>query len=547
MITPERLVETAVAWVEQDPDPDTRAELQTLIDAADLDALAVRFDGRLAFGTAGLRAALGAGPTRMNRRVVRQTAAGLCRFLGASPRVVVGYDARHKSDAFALDTARVVAAMGGRAFVLPGCLPTPVLAFAVRHLGVDAGVMVTASHNPPADNGYKVYLGDGAQLVPPSDEAIAAEIDRVAGSPVTVADEDDEAITVLDETIVDAYRSAVVGLSLTPHHRDLAVVYTAMHGVGRDVLRAVFDEAGFAAPVEVVEQVEPDPDFPTVAFPNPEEPGALDLALATADAADADIVLANDPDADRLGVAAAGPDGWVALTGNQIGVLLADHVLRHTSGADRLVVTTVVSSRMLSRLADDHGVHYVETLTGFKWIARAALDRPDLRLVFGYEEALGYLVGDVVLDKDGISAALLFAELAAGLKAEGRTVHDRLDDLARRHGLHATDQVSLRLDGPDGSERIAAIMAALRSDPPTALGGLAVESTTDLLAGTDLPPSDAVVLDLADDARVVVRPSGTEPKLKAYLEVVRPDADQAAADAAVAAITASLSARFAED
>jgi phosphomannomutase len=537
-------VDQAVAWMAEDPDPETRAELQQLIDAGAVEALASRFEGRLAFGTAGLRAPLGAGPTRMNRLVVRQTAAGLCRYLGGSPTVVVGYDARHKSDVFAADTARVVAAAGGQVSVLPRPLPTPVLAFAVRHLGVDAGVMVTASHNPPEDNGYKVYLGDGAQLVPPADGQIAALIDEVATAPVPVAAEDDEAIAWLGDEVVDAYLAAVVGLSLVPPARDAHIVYTAMHGVGRDLVIAVLDRAGFPAPLEVAEQVEPDPEFPTVAFPNPEEPGALDLALAAADRVDADVVLANDPDADRLGAAVPGPEGWAPLTGNEIGVVLADHVLRHTVGDDRLVATTVVSSRLLSRMAAARGVAYAETLTGFKWIARAALDRPDLRFVFGYEEALGFLVGDVVLDKDGVSAALLFAEAVAELKAQGRSVRDRLSDLAREHGLHATDQLSLRLDGPEGGDRIAAIMARLRTDPPDALGDHAVTAITDLLDGDDLPPADVVVLDLADDARVVVRPSGTEPKLKAYLEVVLPEPDRGAAAADLARIRQDLAAWF---
>jgi phosphomannomutase len=533
MSSPDSVVEAARAWQAEDPDPETREELQVLIEAGDVEALAERFGARLAFGTAGLRAPLGAGPTRMNRLVVRQTAAGLCRYLGDAPRVVVGYDARHKSDAFAEDTARVVAAAGGRAWVLPRPLPTPVLAYAVRHLDVDAGVMVTASHNPPADNGYKVYLGDGAQLVPPADQEIAACIADAAAVPVPLAEVDDEAVVRLDDEVVDAYREAVLSLTLVPTARDAVTVYTAMHGVGRDVVVDVLGAAGFPPPVQVAEQVEPDPDFPTVAFPNPEEPGALDLSLAAASKVDADVVLANDPDADRLGVAVPGPSGWDALTGNEIGALLADHVLRHTSGADRLVVTTVVSSRLLGRMAEAHGVVYAETLTGFKWIARASLDRPDLRLVFGYEEALGYLVGDVVLDKDGVSAALIFAELVAELKAQGRTVRDRLDDLASEYGLHATDQLSLRLDGPDGTVRIAAIMERLRADPPAALGGRGVERVDDLLDGTELLPTDAVILALADDARVVVRPSGTEPKLKAYLEVVLPGPDRVAADHAL--------------
>ena len=544
MSPPEPVVEQARAWLSEDPDPDTRAELESLIDQTDVDALRERFGARLSFGTAGLRAPLGAGPARMNRLVVRQTAAGLCRFLGEQPRVVIGYDARHKSDVFAEDTARVVAAAGGRAWVLPRPLPTPVLAYAVRHLGVDAGVMVTASHNPPADNGYKVFLGDGAQLVPPVDREIAALIAEAARAPVDLADGTDESILGLGDDIVASYRRDVIDLTLVPGARRVASVYTAMHGVGRDVVVDVFGEAGFTRPIPVAEQVEPDPEFPTVAFPNPEEPGALDLALTAAQRAEADVVLANDPDADRLGVAVPGPVGWDTLTGDQIGVLLADHVLRHTTGDDRLVVTTVVSSRLLSRMAEAHGVTFVETLTGFKWIARAALDRPDLRFVFGYEEALGYLVGNVVLDKDGVSAALVFAELVADLRNQGLTVHDRLAALAVEHGLHVTDQLSLRRDGAGGTDRIGAIMQRLRAEPPDELGGRRVRAVEDLLDAVALPPTDAVVLALEGDARVVVRPSGTEPKLKAYLEVVVPSPDRVLADRDLGLIRAALASRF---
>ncbi|MEL7208287.1 MAG: phospho-sugar mutase, partial [Actinomycetota bacterium] len=330
------------------------------------------------------------------------------------------------------------------------------------------------------------------------------------------------------------------GASLTDRGRGVSAVYTAMHGVGAELVTGVLDEAGFDPPAPVSEQVEPDPDFPTAAFPNPEEPGALDLALALAQERDADVVLANDPDADRLGAALPTSDGWRILTGNQIGALLADHVLRHTSGDDRLVVTTVVSSRLLGRMAEAHGVEYAETLTGFKWIARAALDRPRRRLVFGYEEALGYLVGDAVLDKDGVSAALVFAELVGVLAEAGRTPWDRLDELAAEFGLHATDQLSVRLDGPDGADRIAAIMAGLRGRPPSEVAGVAVAATDDLLDGGSLPPTDAVVLRLEDGARVVVRPSGTEPKLKAYLEVVLDEVDHAGAEARLRAIAAHL-------
>jgi phosphomannomutase len=540
---------TVDEWLRLDPDPDTRAELQALLDAGDDDEVARRFAGRLAFGTAGLRAPLGAGPLRMNRLVVRQATAGLVRHLPEGATVVVGYDARHKSDVFAQDAAGVVAAAGGQAKLLPLILPTPVLAFAVRHLGADAGVMITASHNPPADNGYKVYLGDGAQIVPPADAEIAAAIDAVAeAGDIDVAEPDDPNIEVLGADIVSAYLDALVAGSLVDA-RDVSVVYTAMHGVGRDVLLAAFGRSGFPTPNTVIEQCEPDPDFPTVAFPNPEEPGALDLALERAVASGADVVLANDPDADRLGVAVPDGDTWRALTGDEIGALLADHVLRNTTGDDRLVVTTVVSSRLLGRMAARHGVHFAETLTGFKWISRPAIEHPEWQFVFGYEEALGYLVGDAVRDKDGIGAALAFAGLVADLKTRDQTVHDRLAALAEEHGLHATRPLTLRFEGEDGLATIVRLMEAVRADPPSELGGLAVRSVRDLLDDPDLPPTDALLFDLAGGARVVMRPSGTEPKLKCYLEVVEPvDGDLPAArrqaDAALEAIVADLDQRL---
>jgi phosphomannomutase len=543
------VADRAEAWWALDPDPDTRAELRALLEAGDEAELERRFAGRVAFGTAGLRAPLGAGPMRMNRVVVRQATAGLVRFLPEGATVLIGYDARHKSDVFAQDVAGVVAAAGGRALLLPLRLPTPVLAFAVRHLGTDAGVMITASHNPPADNGYKVYLDDGAQIVPPADAEIAAAIDAVAAEgPIAVADLDDPRIEVLGAEVISAYLDALVAGGLVTD-RGVNVVYTAMHGVGRDVLLAAFGRAGFPAPNVVADQCEPDPDFPTVAFPNPEEPGALDLALARAEALGADVILANDPDADRLGVAVPDDGGWRSLTGDEIGSLLADHVLRNTEGDDRLVATTVVSSRLLSRMAAAHGVHFAETLTGFKWIVRPALEHPEWRFVFGYEEALGYLVGDAVHDKDGIGAALAFAGLVADLKAQGQTVHDRLDALAEAHGLHATRPLTLRFDDEDGLARIATRMAAVRQDPPTTLGGRDVEGLRDLLDDPDLPETDALLFSLGGGARVVMRPSGTEPKLKCYLEVVEPVAGDLAAarlraDGALDALVADLDHRL---
>ncbi len=530
------------SWLDEDPDPDTRAELNAALATGDVAELTDAFTGRLEFGTAGLRGKLGPGPNRMNRAVVRRAAAGLGHYLLATDPdaqrrgVVVGFDARRKSDAFAEDTAAVMAALGFRVYVMPRPLPTPVLAFAIRHLDCAGGVMVTASHNPPADNGYKVYLGDGAQIVPPADAEISAAIDAVGPlSGVPLAPADDPLIARLGEEELEAYVDAVVGLSIAPTSRDLTTAYTPLHGVGRDVLLAVFDRAGFPAPQVVAAQGDPDPTFHTVAFPNPEEPGALDLVMAEATAVGADLVIANDPDADRLAVAI--PDAstakvWRALRGDEIGALLADYLLTHTEGDDRLVVTTIVSSTLLSRMATAAGVHYAETLTGFKWIVRAALDRPDTRFLFGYEEALGFCVLDVVRDKDGISAALMFAELAAESKREGVPLADRLDDIARRFGLHATDQWSVWLQGADGSARIQSVMAELREKPlPPTLAGRTIEYVDDLAVGVrrgesgetklDLPPSDVITLHM-DGARVVVRPSGTEPKLKVYFEVVVP-------------------------
>ncbi len=523
--------QVARAWLAEDPDPDTREELQAVLDAGDADGLADRFGARLEFGTAGLRGALGAGPNRMNRVVVIRAAAGLAAYLAArgGKLVVVGYDARHKSDVFARDTAEVVRGAGMHALVLPRPLPTPVLAFAIRHLGADAGVMVTASHNPPQDNGYKVYLGDGSQIVSPADAEISAAIEAVG--PLSTVPRTDGWET-LGEDVLEAYLDRAAGLVDDGSPRDVRIVYTPLHGVGRDVVLAAFERAGFAAPTVVARQADPDPEFSTVSFPNPEEPGAIDLALDAAVETGADIVLANDPDADRCAVAVPDPDaprGWRMLRGDEVGALLATHLVRRDAGLSGTFAASIVSSSLLGRIAEAHGLGYAETLTGFKWISRVE------GLRFGYEEALGYCVDPAaVRDKDGISAALLVAELAATLKAEGRTLTDLLDDVAREHGLHATDQLSARFE--DLAE-IDAAMARLRRRPPTELGGRAVERAEDLGVGSDeLPPTDGLRYRLEQGGRVVVRPSGTEPKLKAYLETVVPVAD---GDVAAARRTAS--------
>ncbi|MET7425589.1 phospho-sugar mutase [Dactylosporangium sp. NPDC005555] len=499
----------AEAWLADDPDPAARDELRAVLD--DRRELQDRFAGPLTFGTAGLRGPLRAGPNGMNLAVVRGAAAGLVRWLadtGAEGPLVVGYDARHGSKAFAEETARVATGAGRRALVLPRPLPTPVLAFAVRHLGAAAGVMVTASHNPPQDNGYKVYLGDGSQIVPPADREIERAI-RAVGPlrDVPLGDPGE----ILGEDVLDAYVDGALRVVDPEVPRDLVVAYTPMHGVGRDVFVRTITEAGYPVPAVVAAQAEPDPDFPTVAFPNPEEPGATDLLLALADEADADIAIANDPDADRCAVAVrtTRTDGqqWRLLRGDEVGVLLADHLMRR--GVKGRYATTIVSSSLLSRMCEAHEVSYGETLTGFKWIVRAGDD-----LVYGYEEALGYCVAPGhVRDKDGITAALLVCELAAGLKAELRTLGDRLDELALLHGVHATDQLSVRVE--DLAD-IAAAMATIRRNPPAALLDEPVRAVEDLL-----PDADVLIV-RAGTTRVVVRPSGTEPKLKAYLEVVEP-------------------------
>jgi phosphomannomutase len=518
----EDVAHRARAWLAEDPDAHTRAELRALLEAAERDPegtaaheLADRFDGRLEFGTAGLRGALGAGSRRMNRVVVIRTAAGLAAYLrsqgaGAGDRVVVGFDARHLSDVFAEDTVSVLAGAGLDALLLPRPLPTPVLAYAIRRLDCVAGVMVTASHNPPQDNGYKVYLGDGSQIVPPADQEISAHIDAVG--PLAGVPRSDRWRRLGDE-VLDAYLADVSTL-VDPHcPRDLSAVYTPLHGVGGETVRLVMERAGFPAPHVTVAQAQPDPDFPTVAFPNPEEPGAMDLAMALAGEVDADLVVANDPDADRCAVAVPGPHGWRMLRGDEVGVLLADLLLHR--GTEGVYASSIVSSSLLGRLAAAHGQPHEETLTGFKWIARVP------GLAYGYEEALGYCVApELVRDKDGVSALLRVVELAALLKSQGRTLSDRLDDLAREHGLHATDQLSVRVTD---LHLISAAMDRLRSTPPRVLGGLEVQSVEDLAQGSpELPPTDGLRYRLADHARVVVRPSGTEPKIKCYLEVVVP-------------------------
>ncbi|MDQ4490373.1 phospho-sugar mutase [Sinomonas sp. ASV486] len=574
------LAPLAEAWAATDPDPETAAQLrETLARASEADPSPARdaavqelsdaFSGTLQFGTAGLRAALGPGPNRMNRVTVRRAAAGIAAFLtrrvsaadddGAPPRAVVGYDARTNSDVFAAETAAIFTAAGIDACLLPSALPTPVLAYALRALGCDAGVMVTASHNPPQDNGYKVYLGGraveeagrGAQIVAPID----AEISELIGSVGPVGDIAlaESGWTVLPASIAADYRGAVVRLAKPEMFpaRDLRVVLTPMHGVGGETAISVLTAAGFTDVSLVPEQAQPDPAFPTVAFPNPEEAGALDLAIDAAKSAGADLVIANDPDADRCAVAAPDPatGEWRMLRGDEVGALLGSHVARRLGRAQGLTdddvplppadgspaadplaaadgdlaaseaapvfANSIVSSRLLARIAASAGLGHRETLTGFKWISRVP------GLVYGYEEALGYCVAPgLVRDKDGISAALLVAELAADAKAHGQTVFDRLDALHVLHGVHLTDQLSVRVADLG---LLDAMMTRLRHDPPASFADSPVETALDLSTGSEeLPPTEGLQWVTRDATRVIIRPSGTEPKLKCYLEVIRP-------------------------
>jgi phosphomannomutase len=540
--TNEQLLQQAQAWLDQDPDPNTAEQLRVLIEQAPenpeaLSELNDCFNTRLAFGTAGLRGALGPGPNRMNRVLVMQAAAGLAAYLNertgqtnSGGAVVIGYDARHNSDVFARDTAAVMTGAGLSAMVLPEPLPTPVLAYAIRELGCVAGVMVTASHNPPQDNGYKVYLGDGSQIIPPADAEIAAHIDRVAAS-MLISDipVGDEWVTLNDD-VTNAYITATAQLIENPPATHARVVYSAMHGVGGRIMNRVCAKAAFPVPAPVDLQFDPDPDFPTVAFPNPEEPGAIDLSLIAARENDADIVIANDPDADRCAVAIPigetddeGMPGWRMLRGDEVGSLLAWWIIQRAKQSESeqqqehapVMAQSLVSGQMLQSIAAAAGIEYRQTLTGFKWIGRIP------GLVYGYEEALGYCVDpQTVKDKDGISAALLVIEMASHLKSEGRTLQSALDDLEMEHGVFATDQVSARVrDLAD----IPRIMNQLRSDPPSTIGGIAVEEFVDLELGSpELPPTDGLLFRLAGGARVIVRPSGTEPKVKCYLQAVAP-------------------------
>lgn len=523
---PDSIRSAAQEWVALDPDPATRLEVEKLLDAEAVELISM-FSGRIAFGTAGLRAEMSPGPKGMNRLVVRQTTAGLMNWLPAGAKVVIGFDARHNSREFAEDVARVVAGAGGVAELLPEPLPTPVLAFAVLSRNADAGVMITASHNPPADNGYKLYLSDGIQLVSPADAEVASAIDSQIGVTIVLAELDDPNVVRLTDDVAQQHLDACVDV-LSGTDRDVDLVYTAMHGVGGAHIRRAVAQAGFAPLAIVEQQFLPDPDFPTVSFPNPEEEGALDLALALASEQNADAVLANDPDADRLAIAVRSraeehdAADYVSLSGDQVGILLADYLINQGSGPDRIVSNSLVSSRLVSAIAEAAGIQSATTLTGFKWVARPIVESPGLEFVLGYEEALGYCVGSSVRDKDGISAALVAAEMLARMKREGLTVWNRLDELSIEHGVYQTGPVTIRLPGADGIVKRKQLMSSIEDNPPVSLGGAEMETFVDLRRGESLPPAEGVVLQYDDRTRVIVRPSGTEPKLKAYIEVIEP-------------------------
>nr|WP_197977702.1 phospho-sugar mutase [Plantibacter sp. CFBP 8798] len=552
------MLATAEAWLAQDPDDETRAELAGLVERARVsDDVAVaelhdRFDTRLQFGTAGLRGRIEAGSNRMNRVLVSQAAAGLAAYLieqapeGVTPSVVIGYDGRKNSAVFASDTAELMAGAGVRAILLPRLLPTPVLAFAVRFFDASAGVMVTASHNPPADNGYKVYLGGehhGSQIVSPADAAIAAHIERIAETALVQDLPRSDGFEIAGEDVVDAYVAETAAVAPAPAGGQLRVVYTAMHGVGWETTRRVLETAGYPAPELVTEQIDPDPTFRTVSFPNPEEPGALDLSFATARAVGADLIIANDPDADRLAIAVpddAAPSGFRRLTGNEVGLLLGWRAAQAASAAldgdaapEGTLACSIVSSPALRIVAEAHGLEFRETLTGFKWISRTP------GMLFGFEEALGYLVNPgTVRDKDGISAAVAFLGLATASAQAGESVAGLLDRFADTFGSFGSDQISIRYAE---LSRIGEVMSGLRALPPTELAGAQVTRIDDLADGFEaLPPSDVLRVWLDDGTRVMIRPSGTEPKLKVYVDVQSADGDAAERAATVTARLAAL-------
>jgi phosphomannomutase len=530
----------ASAWQANDPDPETAAEIGRMLSEDNVQALSVAFGPRLQFGTAGLRGRLGPGPAQMNRVLVRQVATGLGDYvggLGLSRTAVIGFDGRKNSAVFAADSARVLAAKGFRVFLYEQVVATPVLSHAVVELGVSVGIMVTASHNPPQDNGYKVYWGNGAQIIPPHDAGISAAIDQatvpdLASLSSLVAS---GAVSSVPADCLENYYQSILALRVQPVTGAKAI-YTAMHGVGGRFVVEALRRAGHVDLIPEPSQFDPDGAFPTVAFPNPEEPGAMDRSLALAVSENADVVLANDPDADRLAVGVRRPDGsYQMLSGNEVGLLLAETLLKNGAGQPKpMVATTIVSSTMLQKIATAHGAQYTETLTGFKWIANQAIehDASGGAFVLGFEEALGYSVGSVVRDKDGVSALLLILDLASVEKAAGRTLLHTLEDLYRHYGLFLSEQVAFKLPGSEGAKEIDALMKNLRDNAPDQFGELAVVSRTDLLSGSciqngvesrvALPSSNVLAFVLEDGSRVLARPSGTEPKIKFYFEVQAP-------------------------
>jgi phosphomannomutase len=518
------LVGEVQAWIADDPDPVTASQLQQWLDTNNEAELRTSFNGFLQFGTAGLRGPIRPGPSGMNRAVVGRTAAGLVTYMKARnlTSVVIGRDARYGSENYTFETAEIMSGAGMKVFVLPRPLPTPVLAFATNELSCDVGIMVTASHNPPQDNGYKVYLGGtvdgieyrGSQIVSPTDVSIAKKIDAITS---LKAQPRGKVWTVLGEEIIEKYIARTAALATKPG--SLRIVYTAMHGVGTETLQRVFQKAGFASPILVDAQAAPDPDFPTVAFPNPEEPGAIDLALETAKTFDADLVIANDPDADRCAAAVKDPaTGWRMLRGDELGAILGESIARKSNSG--IFANSIVSSSILKKIAEHYNLEFKETLTGFKWLAKIK------GLTFGYEEALGYAVdAKTVNDKDGISAAVTLAQIATDLAADGKTLLDLLDEIWARHGFHATEQISIRLSD---LSKVGVILGGLRSNPPQNIAGRAVTSIDDLAAPTDgLPPTDGLRIWLDGGVRIIIRPSGTEAKMKCYIEVIEKDSKTA--------------------
>lgn len=540
------LIASAQTWVDSDPHRATQVLGQRLVDAGDVEVIREHFGQRLSFGTAGLRGEMGPGPNRMNHSTVRRAAYAFAQHLIDENTnvkelgIVIGFDARHGSQEFAHETACVFGALDIPSYVYDACQPTPVIAHAITHLGAAGGVIVTASHNPPKDNGYKVYWGNGAQIVPPHDLRIGALIDQVTSiSDIAVADlealRQSGVVREVTPDVRSAYFEEILAERVSDKSVDLRIVYTAMHGVGYLTIKEALTRAGYQDLHPVEQQVEPDPEFPTVAFPNPEEPGAMDLAIETAQKVDADLVIANDPDADRLCVGLKNENGsYRLLSGNEVGILIGDELLRKKcSGDSDLVATTIVSSQLLSKLATAYGSDFEETLTGFKWLANAAIEkeRSGGRFLFGFEEALGYSVGSVVRDKDGVSVAVVLCDLASELKAKDESLLNRLRDIYLTHGVHFSAQHSIKLPGASGRRQIEEMMSGLRSNPPVSIGPLSVETlmdyekkqviragVTQALAGS-MPPSNVLAFYLDDGTRILARPSGTEPKIKFYFEV----------------------------